>query len=287
MEDLTLLNRQTELREAYIEDALREMDDRLNNLSDKLYDAVSGYLLFDMDTDNDRVLMFSEYNINRLYDVQEAWDGFRSKYLVPLLLWMASSIVGQVSLSRKYFNAIGLNPKATNPMYGVLGVNSALTQITEGGYIDNLSYGPEVIREIKDYVLRSLGTGVKLSDFAQGLKQLIVGQVENPGVLKQYFNTYASDLWNQFQRITDNMMAEELGLRHFLYAGTLIAKSRKFCVERAGRVFTVEETVNWKCDPNLPGVHGGCDESYRPLIELGRWNCRHSVAWITESMYET
>jgi hypothetical protein len=74
-----------------------------------------------------------------------------------------------------------------------------------------------------------------------------------------------------FQRTLAIKKAEDLELTHFLYAGGLIKTSREFCIERAGKIFTLDEARSWDNEQGLPFI---------PY--MGGYNCRHSMVLMTK-----
>ncbi len=70
-----------------------------------------------------------------------------------------------------------------------------------------------------------------------------------------------------FSRSVNLYKAEELGLDHFLYVGPNDSKTREFCLERVGKVFTSEQISMWDNGQGLPAS-----------IYLGGYNCRHRLA---------
>jgi hypothetical protein len=63
--------------------------------------------------------------------------------------------------------------------------------------------------------------------------------------------------------------ADELGLTHYIYYGTIIRDSRDFCVEHVNKVFTEEEARElWQKE--WEGKSGN-----DPFLDRGGYNCRH------------
>lgn len=129
-------------------------------------------------------------------------------------------------------------------------------------------------------MLRSITNGVSLADLTAGLASLVVGNADADGFLVRYFRQYAYDTFNQVREIKNQEFAEGLNLKWFLYQGSLIETSRRFCEKRAGKVFSTEETKTWKNDPDL--VEQKTKDTYNPLIERGRYNCRHWIDYISQ-----
>ena len=118
------------------------------------------------------------------------------------------------------------------------------------------------------------------------MQEIVVGTQVRDGALEKYYKQFAYDTFNQTDAAINKHYADSLDLKWFIYQGSLIDTSRPFCVKRAGKVFNTEETDKWKCDPDLIGKPKGkkCDDSYNPLIERGRYNCRHTLRYITEDL---
>jgi hypothetical protein len=73
-----------------------------------------------------------------------------------------------------------------------------------------------------------------------------------------------------------------LGLKWFIYQGSNIKTTRPFCRKKAGKVFSVEEAAKWRNDPDLVGKSSAA--TYNPLLERGRYNCRHHIGYISERL---
>ncbi len=112
--------------------------------------------------------------------------------------------------------------------------------------------------------------------FATKVVQAIAGGSEKQVILRQINNQFGKELFNQAKTIINTstnaayteanvLLAEDAGITHFEYSGSLIATSRPFCVEHLGEVRTTDE---WNELDN--GQIGPVS------IYLGGWNCRHS-----------
>ena len=111
-----------------------------------------------------------------------------------------------------------------------------------------------------------------------------------PGVDGAIVNKYKSfvfDTYQQHDSATAKVFAENLNLQCFIYAGGLIDTSREFCEKRNGKVFTLDEAKEWIDDPTLPRTKEerktGQVLNYDPVIDRGRWRCRHHINFIPNS----
>jgi len=105
--------------------------------------------------------------------------------------------------------------------------------------------------------------------------------------LRNYAKAYAHDSIMEFDATFNAHKAEEAGLTHFQYYGSLIVDSRPLCRAMAGKVFTKEEMRDrWRTFSDRKGTKSG-----DPMIVRGGWNCRHhwqavKPEWIDEPVEE-
>lgn len=161
-------------------------------------------------------------------------------------------------------------------------------RVRKNGYLYRLGQTDQVRQQLVNYVLNSLTGDVSFLDFQLGFRNLVVGNrrtkgLKTKGALEKYFDEYAYDVYNQTDSATNKQIAEELQLKHFIYEGSLIDTSRRFCEKRAGQAFNVKETKTWKNDSDL--IEPKTKDQYRPLIDRGRYRCRHFIRYITEELY--
>lgn len=150
-----------------------------------------------------------------------------------------------------------------------------------GGYLDRLAKGEAVKEQLRQYVLTSIATRQGVNTFQRGLRSLIAGSNEVDGVLRSYWRQYAFDTYAQIREVDNQHFAQELGLKWFVYQGGVIPTSRDFCKKKNGKVFSDKEAQEkWPNDPDL--IDKKTKARYRPLIDRGRYNCRHFLMWISE-----
>ena len=102
-----------------------------------------------------------------------------------------------------------------------------------------------------------------------------------PTELGRYYKGHLYDLHSQFERVASRQYAEELDLKHAVYAGTAIETTRDFCNDRVNKAYRIEQIKAWnnlQWKGKIPGVD--------VLIALGGYNCRHYLNYITEDLYQ-
>ncbi len=161
----------------------------------------------------------------------------------------------------------------------ILQSNIAITKdaLLGGGIVDNFG---NAIQE----VLKSNIAGV--SDRAQlmeTLRRFIEGTPERKAYLDRYIKQTTNDAVMVFNREYLQTISEDLGLKHYLYQGTIIGDTRQFCQSRAGRFYKKEEVEKWASqswDGKMAGTNSTTIFSY-----AGGYNCRHKLWPISEEQY--
>jgi hypothetical protein len=102
----------------------------------------------------------------------------------------------------------------------------------------------------------------------------------------------------QYDRAYNKFLAEESGMKYFVYQGNLLTgmNSRDFCREHYDIVFHIDEAKDWaKWTPSkavnitefnqkdLDAIPTYLDfPGYDPIIDMGGWNCRHIPSFIPD-----
>ena len=206
-----------------------------------------------------------------------------------------ADLITSAELSSQYYVALGFKKTVVNAalrdkvrLEKRIGIKPS-GRLDKKGYLYKLGQTQQVRQELLSYVINNLTGDTSFLDFQLGFRNLVKGNrrvkgLATTGRLQRYFDQYAYDTFNQMDAVANNQIATNLQLEHFIYEGSLIKTSRKFCEKRAGKAFTVKETKKWKDDPDL--IDKKTKAAYRPLIDRGRYRCRHFIKYITLELYE-
>lgn len=160
----------------------------------------------------------------------------------------------------------------------------------KGGYFDDLlgNVSQAVKAEIKTTLNAGVNAGIPMGRLLRQVEISIKGTRAIPGALTKALQSHVFDTYQAFDREASKTYAVKLGLDTFVYQGGLIETSREFCIKRNGKVFTLDEAEEWRCDKDLPKkkAEGSCAGAYNPTQDMGRWNCRHRVRFISRAMAE-
>ncbi len=226
-------------------------------------------------------------NIAALRKLERLFENFEREIIRDELALFAAELLEIGGLTVEYYEATSPAAKAAaiknslELLRSVMGI-TADGGLVEGGYLDRLGKTAQVRETLRQYVVQSIVSKRSLADFQRGFRELVEGKPGIDGALQAYWRQYAYDTYNQAHEVVNVSMADELELQHFIYQGSIIPTSRGFCRKKAGKVFTRQEALKWKNDPDL--IDKKTAASYNPFIERGRYNCRHFLNWISEEL---
>lgn len=283
---------------AYLSEWGSRFDSRLSELIESLEKRVQGLQralwreileafgeLFG--TDGKRLARGTKNVSASLAKLERLLDRFEGVQIAGELRLFAAELIEVGGLTVEYYEATDGRAKARaiekslNLLRAVIGIDGAGALIA-GGYLDRLGKTEAARELLRSYVVNSIVSGRSLFDFRNGFRELIVGNPDTEGALQRYWRQYAYDTYNKAHEVVNVSMADELNMSHFIYQGSIIPTSRQFCRKRAGKVFTRAQADTWKNDPDL--IDPKTKDTYNPLIERGRYNCRHWINWISEDL---
>ena len=127
-------------------------------------------------------------------------------------------------------------------------------------------------QQLVDFIQKQKIAGkTNTEDFKTAVDELkqTYGSTVTGDNLSAYSGQIVQDALMGFDGQFAKFRADELGLTHYVYYGTIIRDSRDFCVEHVNKVFTEEEARQlWQQE--WQGKSGS-----DPFLDRGGYNCRH------------
>ena len=274
--------------------AEKRMDAQAVSYQSKLFDLlVEEYLpLFDV---KDGIVLDSSKNLSLINSLDVYFTKLSSALNNDILGGFAANLLKSASMSGQYYEQLGFNKTVVKSVLKNkfaletrLGIQPS-GKLKKSGYLYKLGQTEEVRNKLANYVINNLTGDTGFLDFQLGFRNLVKGNrrvkgLSTKGALQQYFDQYAYDSFNELDAVANKQLATQFNLKHFIYEGSIIDTTRAFCLDKAGKAFSVEEAEkNWPNDPNL--IDKKTKASYKPLVERGRRRCRHFIKYITESTY--
>lgn len=279
---------------AHLTAAEKRLDKAVIVHQKKLYELIlSEYLpRFEL---KDGVVIDSPANDALIGEIDKLFAKLEKAIYRDVIGIFAADLLKGAELSAEYYVALGFEKGVVSKLLRDkvrleqrIGITST-GRLKKDGYLYKLGQTAQVRQELLGYVLKNLTGDTSFLDFQLGFRDLVVGNRRKKGLavngrLQRYFDQYAYDTFNQIDSVANKQLAVNLQLEHFIYEGSLIDTSRKFCEKRAGKAFKVSETKKWKDDPDL--IDKKTKDNYRALIDRGRYRCRHFIKYITKELYD-
>ena len=299
-------------KEAFLNDVRAKLEKTVLKLQISLFEQVIGDIIPRLDV-RDGVILETTNNYRLISELEKTYDTFNLKIVKTLLPQINEGIKKITKFSQDYFtialagNLPGRFEKIIESAKVITNLKIGLRaeKMIRGGQLMSMLDSKEALTELKQLLSKAVTSQIDMKEFIKLIKEKINGTEEKVGSLERQFKRYAYDTYAQYDSAYNKKLAEEFGMRYFIYQGGLVIDSRDFCVCHNGKVFSIEETEDWKdwtpdqCDypdshpmqskegtkypPNVvPGylqVPG-----YDPLVDRGGYNCRHIIGWIADEL---
>jgi len=235
--------------------------------------------------------------VNAVRKIYEDWNEPRQR---EILKTVVDSLTELHSNNRDYFNQFSdgdITPdseKVFTDMMKRLGYDRGKGSLTRGGYLETVLQSDDPVLQIKTEALRAVITGRSIADFKKDLDIIARGNSTTPGILEKHYGTHLYDIFQQYDREVGKLLAEKLGLKFAIYQGGLIKTSRPFCIERNDKIFTADEISQFGTSKDKyggyenksTGYFQGKPQVYNPFVDLGGYNCRHQLDWVSNEIGE-
>lgn len=149
--------------------------------------------------------------------------------------------------------------------------------ITEG-FLNDLFDNNQITTAIQQTIKNGINSNQNKTELKSVLTLQIKGKEGKFGLLENYHYRNGTDELQAYTRTLDEQFSLEAKLNYAIYAGGEIKTTREFCDQRNGKVFNRETILNWN---HTPSNWSGRKENNNILIDLGGYNCRHNLDWIS------
>lgn len=256
-----------------IDELIRQTKSRTKRLQDILFLKVLDYVVREIYVKDDTIV-FNQSNIaavNRIDKIIEKDPTF-SKELKKLKSYVLNGVRNilqnvYVEQSREDIRAIEIGQEVNERI-----IKHAVRTI------DQMTDLTPIYEDVKKQAiaLMSKYEGISLLE----LRNQLSTQIEGKNIVNKYWSRWTYDIYNQYERIGANEVRKKIGFVFAIYEGGEIETTREFCQERNRKVFHESEIQKW-IDLNWDGKNA---IGYNPFIDLGGYNCRHKLRWISKEL---
>jgi len=249
-------------------------------------------------------------NYRLLTSLDKVYTDFQKGQRIPFVNEVGKSVDGIVRLNTTYFEVMmGLETpeifasvaeSAARKISLRLGLEGG--KIVNGGFFDTLTKNEALLLDLKQYTAQAVTGQIPTRDYIKGLNTIIGGDETKPGGIEKQFNRFAHDIYMQYDSAYSTALADEIGMKYFMYIGSLVKDSRDFSVDHAGTIFTREDAEKWRTwTPEKSEYPAGYQvkqrdtsaipsylsyAGYDPILDRGGYRCRHHLGWLNTSIAE-
>jgi hypothetical protein len=267
MSDLRKIARK---RSKYLRDAESGLLSRSDTMQRKLNAYVLNTLVPSLQMRNNQ-LTNTASNLNKVNKVSGLKRFMKTVVDLAMLEYYEKQFKGINRLSNQYFNKFEPT-EATKERI----INRGQT-ITDG-FIDELFDNNEIVKSIQNTIRNSIITEQRTTDLKQLLTDQIKGKNDKLGLVSSYHYKNGFDEFQGYSRSLDEQYSKALKLNYAFYAGGKIKTTRDFCQERSGNLYNRETILSWN---HTPANWAGRKPDNNILIDMGGYNCRHDLDWIS------
>ncbi len=297
-----LLERKT----AFIEAAGVKLDEIIVRYQGKMLEMIMSSIIEEMDV-KDGIIQDTAKNYRLISSMETVLKKFgrQREELIAKEIFTASESLA--AFNNKYFSfiisekidkVIEAARKATDLRFGLDG-----GKFVRGGLLESIfsQYG---VMDVKQLMSKAVSSGMGMREFIKQIGGFVVGTKEKGGISERKFKQFSFDVFMQYDATYNKKMAEEAGLKYFVYFGDLVKDSRDFCAAHIRKVFSEQEAEEWK---DWTPAKGQKDNAYPegwvikaknlyevpsymsypgydPLTDRGGYNCQHHLAYISAEM---
>lgn len=257
------------IEDAYINETLKHSEKISHIISDK----VGNYLSEQMQTKDGKVT-FTAGNVNKLNKLSKTLqkDELIQKETRTVRSFILKTIMKLLRTVFKNQSKFDADAIKKSDKVGSIMETHAIRNIDE---LTDLSPIYEDIR-LKSVSMMSSFNGISLEEMRHDL----IEQIGKKNIVWKYWSRWTYDIYSQYQRAGANELRKELGLVFATFEGDLIDTSREWCEEQLNKVFHESEIEAW----TLETWKGKNETNYNPFIDVGGYNCRHQLRWISKEL---
>ncbi len=247
-------------------------------------------LIQDLEVDSSGNIIQSDNNIRRIAGIIEGFNTLLAgKEYQDAVRNFLGTIDKNVELTDEIAKNIekGFIPSQTNKNLLRLIKLNALDNLIGSGIRSTVSL------PFAQQLIANVAARAPLREAVKSLRLIVEGDKNTDGRLSAHIKTTSTTAQSVADRSYSTAVYEELQVQWFRYIGGEIKTTRPFCEHRLDEIFHRKEIEAWGNGQNAGGIDDikkgtwsgrieGTD-SRSIFVNLGGWNCRHSLVPIPET----
>ena len=287
---MSLNNKWSRKRANLVNEQSDKLTAKIERAQNKLFKYITDTFLPSLETDANEALVPTDKMLFIPSRLDSYYDQFNEEELKPIVSTFASDITKLLKYNQKYYDGVKPSDEHGQIKESVLGaLGIADGNITGGSLLYGVISDRSAIANIKSTIMTAISTGLAITALKIILKQTITKQ--GGGLVKSLFNDRLPDPYVKVDRFIGQKYQVALKLNYAIYQGGTIGTSRDFCIERNNKVFSREEIAKfgtsadkWGGYEDNNGNFQGKTNPYEPFQDLGGYNCRHFLTYISDEL---
>lgn len=272
----------TKKRTKLIGSLMSSMQEQVAENQRKVYERMLDKFIDKLEKDEDGNVKNSEYNRRLLNQIDEIFSEYNKKEGRQTIELLLQSVTSIMSFNQGYFQALDGNartlkimPKVKDFMKGWLGIKGDVVE--PNGYLDKLIANDPAKIAVKNTAMKVVIGQEGFENAKKQFQTLIDGNKDTLGAFEKHQRNFAFDLYSQIDRATAQTISNDLGFEFAIYEGHVMETSRKFCIDRKGKIFHISEIREFDPKEARP-------PNYNPFTDLGGYGCVDHLNYISTAL---
>jgi len=222
-----------------------------------------------LDIDDNGNIKNSTKNLKKIASPVKLKKFIRDNIDKDLAKYYLKSFLGLEKLTGGYFNTLGAKAATSDAIF-----NRA--QISSTSFVNEIFDNTEIQKQLQSTLRNAVTATTSVTEIQTVLSDQIKGVEGKMGLIEGYQYRNGIEEFQTYSRALDEQFSKALKLNYAIYAGTEIKTTRHFCDSRINNVYNRETINSWE-DLDFQGKK----KNHIMVIDLGGYNCRHDLNWIT------
>lgn len=284
-------NQWSDKRTTLVNEKSDKLNAKIERAQNKLFKYITDTFLPSLETDENETLIPSDKMLFIPSRLDNYYDQFNEEEIKPIVSTFASDITKLLKYNKKYYDGIKKSDAHDDIQASVLGALGITGTIIAGGsLLYNILSDRTAIAAIKTVIMTGITTGLTITGLRIALKETVLKR--GGGLVKSLFEERLPDPYVKVDRFIGKKYATALELTYAIYQGGTIGTSRDFCIERNNKVFSRDEIAAFGTPQDefggytdkSAGEFQGKTDPYEPFEDLGGYNCRHFLSYISDEL---
>lgn len=280
-------------RETFSEKGQGALEARVKVLQGALYSALLDKIIAALETDEAGAIKFTISNLRTSAKLGLVWSAHQ-KDTNRLTKWIVEQLLKLFGLNTLYAREVAtvtdsLEARALKLLMFNLGYDLDTKAVIKDSWLANLGAQDSVRQRIANRIGTAIQSNISLKQFQKDFRDDFLNSKTGLGYLERYYNQNTFDLFQRFDRSTQEVYRQELKLEFALYSGTIMQPvpggtkgTRPFCWQRVNNLYDLKTIDGWN-----QLEWSGKNEFVDVKIAAGGHQCRHHLSWVSKEMAET